>query len=84
MQLYDGLLFDNRYRLKKFIASGGFSEVWLVEDTKLDNQEVALKVYTPGKGLDEHGIKLFREEFKILSGLSHSCLLRPLHFDDVK
>ena len=81
MQLHEGLFFDNRYLLKKFIDSGGFSEVWLVEDTKLENEEVALKVYIPDKGLDEHGIKLFREEFKILKGLSHSSLLRPSYFD---
>jgi len=82
MQLEEGVLFDNRYLLKRLLGSGGFSEVWLVEDTKVDNQKRALKVYAPGKGLDEDGIQLFSSEFQLVYDLNHSHLLRPSHFDD--
>ena len=81
MQLETGNLFDNRYLLKKHLGSGGFSEVWLVEDTKVGNQKRALKVYAPGKGLDEDGIQIFSSEYQLVYDLNHSHLLRASHFD---
>ncbi|MDR2231929.1 MAG: serine/threonine protein kinase [Tannerella sp.] len=81
MQLQEDLLFDNRYRLKKLLGCGGFSEVWLVEDNKVGNKKMALKVYAPGTGLDEDGIQLFSSEFEIVFDLNHTNLLRPSHFD---
>ena len=82
MRLEDGILFHNRYLLKKLLGIGGFSEVWLVEDTKVANKKMALKVYAPGKGLDDDGVQLFSSEFQLVYDLNHSHLLRPSHFDD--
>ena len=42
-------LFANRYRLIKKLGSGGFSEVWQVADTEVDNTVEALKVYLPNR-----------------------------------
>jgi len=81
MYLRENTLFDDRYLLIKLLGSGGFSEVWLSEDTKVGNQKTALKVYAPGKGLDSDGVELFSHEFKIVFDLNHSHLLRPAHFD---
>ncbi|MDR2971643.1 MAG: serine/threonine protein kinase, partial [Bacteroidales bacterium] len=82
MPLQENTFFhDNRYRLIKLLGSGGFSEVWLVEDTKVGNQKRALKVYAPGKGLDDDGVKLFSDEFQLVYDLNNSHLLRPSHFD---
>jgi len=81
MQLKEDFLFDNRYRLTRLLGSGGFSEVWLTEDTKVSNQRKALKVYAPGKGLDADGVQLFSKEFELVYDLNHSHLLRPSHFD---
>jgi len=81
MQLKEDILFDNRYRLIKMLGCGGFSEVWLVEDTKVGNKKMALKVYAPGRGLDDDGVQLFSSEFELVFDLNHTHLLRPAHFD---
>ena len=81
MQLRQDILFDNRYLLKKLLGSGGFSEVWLVEDTKVSHKKMALKVYAPGMGLDDHGVQLFSNEFELVFDLNHTNLLRPVYFD---
>ena len=71
-----------RYRLIRKLGSGGFSEVWLAEDTKASNMEVALKVYASVGGLDEEGVRMFSNEFSLLFNMTHSNLLKPTHFDD--
>ena len=81
MQLKENTLFDNRYRLIKQLGSGGFSEVWLAEDIKVYNKKMALKVYAPGYGLDDDGVKLFSKEFELVFDINHKNLLRPTHFD---
>jgi serine/threonine protein kinase len=74
------MLFHDRYRLLRQLGRGGFSEVWLSEDTKTGIQ-IALKVYAPGTGLDEDGVKIFSREFSLVFDFNHGNLLRPSHFD---
>jgi len=74
--LQQGSLFDNRYELTQFIGRGGFAEVWLVTD-RLTGLEEALKIYAPGGGMDEHGLKLFVKELSVVHDLRHSNLLTP-------
>ena len=81
MNFIEGNLFDDRYRLVKTLGIGGFSEVWLVEDTKVSDRKMALKIFAPGKGLDADGVKLFSREYDLVFDLHHSHLLRPAHFD---
>lgn len=71
--------FDNRYRLKKKIGGGGFSEVWLAHDTNADI-DVALKIYTPKGKLDDEGKGDFRREFARLCGLNHSNIIHAIGF----
>jgi serine/threonine protein kinase len=82
IQLEENGLFGehSRYRLIRLLGCGGFSEVWLAEDTQT-GLTVALKVYAPGKGLDENGVTQFRKEFKMVFNLNHPNLLRPSHYD---
>lgn len=69
-----------RYQLVKLLGRGGFSEVWLGDDT-WTNVQVAIKVYAPGTGLDEDGIKLFTQEFSMVFDMNHTNLLKPTYFD---
>lgn len=79
--LKEGLLFGDsqRYKFIKQLGRGGFSEVWLAEDT-MTNLQVAVKVYAPGAGLDDDGIKIFTQEFSMVFDMNHTNLLRPTHF----
>ena len=74
--LQQGSLFDNRYVLTRFIGRGGFADVWLVQD-KLTDLEEALKIYAPGGGMDDDGLKLFAKELSVVHDLRHSSLLTP-------
>ena len=78
--LQEGLLFANRYSLVRLLGRGGFAEVWLADDN-LTHVQVAVKVYAPGTGLDENGIKMFTEEFSVVFDMNHTNLLRPTHYD---
>ena len=82
MQLKENIFFGehDRYRLIRLLGQGGFSEVWLAEDKQAD-VNVALKIYAPGKGLDDKGVEIFKNEFKLVFNLNHPNLLRPTHFD---
>lgn len=80
MALSEGLLFADRYKLIRQLGRGGFAEVWLAEDN-MTNVQVAVKVYAPGTGLDDNGIKLFTQEFSLVFDMNHTNLLRPTHFD---
>ena len=80
MALSEGLLFAERYKLIRQLGRGGFAEVWLAEDN-MTNVQVAVKVYAPGTGLDDNGIKLFTQEFSLVFDMNHTNLLRPTHFD---
>jgi serine/threonine protein kinase len=81
MQFKEKTLFDDRYLLIKLLGKGGFSEVWLVEDRKVNDKPMVVKVYAPGAGLDEDGIQIFKNEFVLLFDIHHSNLLKPAHFD---
>ena len=80
MALKEGLLFADRYKLIRQLGRGGFAEVWLAEDD-MTNVQVAIKVYAPGTGLDDNGIKIFTQEFSMVFDMNHTNLLRPTHFD---
>ena len=80
MELKEGLLFADRYKLIRQLGRGGFAEVWLAEDD-LTNVQVAVKIYAPGTGLDDNGIKIFKDEFAMVFDMNHTNLLRPTHFD---
>ncbi|MDR2232672.1 MAG: serine/threonine protein kinase [Tannerella sp.] len=82
MQLKENTFFGDkdRYKLIELLGSGGYSEVWLANDTTL-SANVALKVYAPGRGLDDRGVELFKYEFNTVMALNHPNLVRLLHFE---
>lgn len=74
-------LFHNRYFLERLLGRGNFSEVWLAKDVKTDI-EVALKIFAPATGLDDHGINMLSREFAIVVNANHKNLLKPLYYDN--
>ena len=74
------LLFADRYRLIKCIGRGGFAEVWLAEDN-WTNLQIAIKVYAPGQGMDQDGLREFCGELASVYDLNHANLLKPQHVD---
>jgi tetratricopeptide (TPR) repeat protein len=74
-------IFANRYRLEHKIGMGGFSEVWRAVDQMADDAVIAVKIYAPERGMDEHGLKQFRREYAVVLNLNHSNLLTARHFD---
>lgn len=78
-RLQQDFIFDNRYKLLKKLGEGGFSEVWLVEDTSA-KITLVLKVFLPSAKLNESGIELFRNEFALVYNLNHPNLLKYTYF----
>lgn len=73
-------LFHDRYFLERLLGRGNFSEVWLAKDIKTDIQ-VALKIYAPATGLDDHGMNVLSREFAIVVNANQKNLLKPLYYD---
>lgn len=73
-------LFHNRYFLERLLGRGNFSEVWLAKDIQTEI-EVALKIYAPATGLDDHGLNVFAREFSLVVNANHKNLLKPLYYD---
>lgn len=82
MELSPGKTFANRYLLIDRIGTGGYSQVWLAEDTKAGNLQIALKIFAPEKGLDKRSLDQFSREYAIVFNLNHQNLLKPTYFDD--
>ena len=73
-------LFHDRYFLERLLGRGNFSEVWLAKDVKTDIH-VALKIYAPATGLDDHGMNVLSREFAIVVNANQRNLLKPLYYD---
>lgn len=76
-----GDTFAGRYTLVQKLGFGGFSEVWKAEDSMTEGTVVAIKIYAPEKGLDDHGLKQFRREYALTQPLNHANLLKASYFD---
>jgi len=65
-----GKVFNNRYRLKEKIGSGGMADVYLADDLSL-NREVAVKVLHAQYAADPAFIQRFRYEAQAAANLNH-------------
>ena len=77
MQLSEGLIVAEHYKLLKQLGQGSFGDVWLAHNLLADI-DVAIKFYGT---FDQKGLEEFRNEFKIAYKLHHPNLLNINHFD---
>jgi eukaryotic-like serine/threonine-protein kinase len=70
MQLAQGTVVADRYRLLGRLGSGGMADVWCAEDSLL-NRRIALKFLHPRFAQDEQFIERFRREASAAAGLQH-------------
>src|SRR5262249_56304736 len=75
-----GTMLHGRYKIKKLLAMGGFGAVYLAEDTRGGNREVAIKDMICADP-QEFAIRLnfFRREAEILRSLSSIPIVPPFH-----
>lgn len=78
---YENLLWDDRYRLIKRLGNGATAQVWLALDTKADDIEVAVKIFSAFGAIGTRGQQLFVKEFTGVHNLKHTNLLTPSSYD---
>lgn len=59
-----------RYRVERFLASGGMGEVYVARDTELDRR-VAVKLLRPASAARQTNLNRFQREAKALSRVNH-------------
>ncbi|GAX48418.1 Stk1 family PASTA domain-containing Ser/Thr kinase [Pseudolactococcus reticulitermitis] len=66
-----GKIYADRYRVIKEIGRGGMANVYLAEDTFLDNRQVAIKILRSNFENDSLAIARFQREAYAMAELSH-------------
>lgn len=71
-----GSLFNSRYKVIKGLGAGGMGEVYLVEDTTLNNQQLALKLLSSKVSSEPQKVERFKREVCLASKLSHKNIVK--------
>ena len=74
--LDQGELFANRYRIEKLLGRGGMGDVYLVKDTVLADEVVALKILHHELCRDENHVKRFLREVQLTRRVTHHNIVR--------
>ncbi len=73
-----------RYEIIQKLGEGGSGEVFLVEDTLRNNQQMALKVLHSAEKVGAESDEAFRNEVSALSSLTHPNLIRIFDFGIIR
>ena len=78
--LQEGQLLAQRFRLQRFLDEGGLGQVWLAQDTHLDNAPVALKVLKEELAETPAAITDLKREVLLTRRLRHPNILAVYTF----
>jgi serine/threonine-protein kinase len=73
--LADGAIISGRFRIKRFVGSGGMGEVYEADDLELGGR-VALKTVRPSLLANEQTLSRFRREVQIARQVTHPSICR--------
>lgn len=79
VNLEAGVMLADRYRVIRRVGQGGFSTVFLVDDTVV-HEEVIIKILDPKIALDEGMIKRFIHELRYARKVTHENVIRIYDF----
>lgn len=74
-ELAPGLLLAHRFRLIGHVGRGGLGDVWLAEDTLLDDDRVACKILREDHFRDRRALADLKREVLLARRLRHPCIL---------
>lgn len=75
-EIQQEVLFAQRYRILRLIGEGGMGKVYLVEDTLLGTEQVALKVLHPDLTLQDRHTQRFFREVQLTRQVTHPNVVR--------
>lgn len=79
MEIRNGTVLKDRYRLDRLLGRGGMASVWRGHDRVLD-RSVAVKVLSDAIASDPEFLARFRREATVAAGLSHPNLVRVFDY----
>ena len=82
LDLTEGQVLSNRYKLVKEIGRGGYGSVWLVEDTFIQEQLV-MKFLHQALVSDEVAIERFVRELRLARKITHANIIRLFDYLDL-
>lgn len=75
-----GSLLADRYELVRKIGAGGMSVVYEAMDRALNNDRIAVKIFSPTVATEQQMIERFHNEVLIMRKLSHPNIVRTFEF----
>lgn len=81
--LQPGMTLQQRYRIRSVLGRGGFATVYLADDVRLGQRQVAIKEFTVNllpQRSREWAKKSFRQEAMLLANLSHPAIAQVSDF----
>jgi serine/threonine protein kinase/tetratricopeptide (TPR) repeat protein len=76
-----GTLISDRYEILELLGRGGMGSVYRALDREI-NEEVAVKILSPGSMADPRAVERFRNELKLARRIVHKNVCRLYHFGE--